>query len=78
MARLNDVSDSGCSFNTPFEIDEKSAITVFLKPQMVGAEGAVVECLHVKDGNDEWYKVRVHLKQSTPEWKIWVAQQEVA
>ena len=78
MARLNDVSDGGCSFNSPFEVSSKSPITVFLKPQLVGADGVVVECLHVQDGNDSWYKVRVQLKHVTEEWKFWVSQQEAA
>jgi hypothetical protein len=78
MARLNDVSTSGCSFNSPFEVAAQSAITMYLKPELVGAEGSVVECLQVKDGNDMWYKIRVHLTQVTPEWKFWVSQQEAA
>jgi hypothetical protein len=78
MVRLNDVSAGGCSFSSQYELKNHSLISLFINANNLSANGQVVECKLVKEQDDQWYMVRIHLVDTSQEWKLWVQAQESA
>lgn len=78
MVRLNDVSFNGASLNCPTPLTASSPIVLFLNSSLWAAKGSVVSCKLIKENNDQWYNIRVHLTETTEEWKDWVDLQASA